>query len=234
MKVAVMQPYIFPYIGYFQLINEVDAFVFFDDVNFIKKGFINRNNILCNGESFQFSIPCKKISQNKRINQTEVDLTKKDISKLLLSIKQNYIKSPFFEEVYPLLEDFFSFYDKKLISQMAADSIILISKYLNLETSYKFSSEEHQNSIDLKSKDRIIAICKKEKANQYINPIGGVDLYSKKEFKKNNIDLKFIKSNAIKYKQFSDDFVPWLSIIDVIMFNSKNDIKQFLNNYKLV
>ena len=234
MKAAIMQPYLFPYIGYFQLINAVDTFVFFDDVNFIKKGFINRNNLLINRERTPFTISCKKISQNKFINQTEINFDLKEAAKLLHTIKLNYSKAPYFKEVYPLLEDFFSSNNKKFISEMAADSIMLVAKYLNINTTFKYSSISHHDSISLKGEDRIISICVKEKVNQYFNPIGGVDLYNKSKFKAYNIDLNFLKPNAISYKQFNNDFVPWLSIIDVLMFNSVNNVKQQLNNYDLL
>lgn len=234
MKVAIMQPYIFPYIGYFQLINIVDTFVFYDDVNFIKKGFINKNNLLLQGKRSPFTISCKKISQNKFINQTELNFDSKERSKLLLTIVQNYSKAPFFKNVYPILEDFFCSYNKKFISLMAADGIILVAKYLNINTSFKFSSKEHQESISLKAEERIIAICKKENADQYFNPIGGVKLYDKSNFSESNIYLNFLKSNSITYKQFNNDFVPWLSIIDLLMFNSKEEILIMLNDYELV
>ncbi|RKE97998.1 WbqC family protein [Ichthyenterobacterium magnum] len=234
MKVAIMQPYIFPYIGYFQLINAVDTFVFFDDVNFIKKGFINRNNLLIKGERSPFTISCKKISQNKFINKTELNFDSKEISKLLFTIKHNYNKAPYFKNIYPLLENFFCLDNKKTISVMAAESTMLVAKYLNLNTTFKYSSISHHDSISLKGENRIITICKKEKAIQYINPIGGVDLYEKPKFKVHNIDLNFLKPNAIPYKQFNNDFVPWLSIIDVLMFNSINSVKQLLNNYELL
>lgn len=234
MKAAIMQPYLFPYIGYFQLINAVDTFVFFDDVNFIKKGFINRNNLLINRERTPFTISCKKISQNKLINQTEINFDLKEVVKLLHTIKLNYSKAPYFKEVYPLLEDFFSSNNKKFISEMAADSIMLVSKYLNINTTFKYSSISHHDSISLKGEDRIISICVKEKVSQYFNPIGGFALYNKSKFKAQNIDLNFLKPNTMSYKQFNNDFVPWLSIIDVLMFNSVNDVKQQLNNYELL
>ncbi len=234
MKLAIMQPYIFPYIGYFQLVNAVDKFVFFDDVNFIKKGYINRNNILSNGKSYSFTISCKKISQNKLINETYLNFTLKEKSKLLSSLKQNYQKAPFFKEVYPVIEHFFSSYKGKTISEISADSVMLVAKYLNLKTSFSFSSVRHGESIKFKAAKRIITICEKENAEQYINPIGGVKLYDKTEFLNHGIDLRFIKSKPIVYKQFDGDFVPWLSIIDVMMFNSISDIKQLLNNYEFI
>jgi hypothetical protein len=104
---------------------------------------------------------------------------------------------------------------------------------LNITTPIVVSS-----SIDidhsLKSQNKVLSICNNQNANTYINSIGGVDLYDKTVFKNNNIDLKFIKSNSIIYEQFNNQFIPWLSIIDVMMFNSKEKIQEYLNNYTLI
>ena len=100
-SVAVMQPYVFPFIGYFQLINSVDHFVFYDDVNFMKKGWINRNRIVINKNDFQFTISLEKISQFRKIKEIKV----LSDNKLLKRIEQAYKKAPYFDEVYPLLKN---------------------------------------------------------------------------------------------------------------------------------
>ena len=236
MKIAIMQPYLFPYIGYFQLINAVDTFVFYDDVNFIKGGWINRNNILTNKKSTLFTVSLDSPSSFSLISETKIDLKKIDSfsTKFLKTISQSYKKAPFYEEVFPMLEVFFLLKKRLFISEMAIDSIVMISEYLGINTKFQRSSINHSATKELEKADRLISIAEKEGATTYINPIGGMELYSKKFFATNNIELHFIKADDIEYSQFKNDFVPWLSIIDVLMFNSKEDMQLLLNKFTLV
>lgn len=233
MKLAVMQPYIFPYIGYFQLINAVDTFVFYDDVNFIKQGWVNRNRILVNGNDFMFTVPLQKVSPNKLIlesyihKQTYIDW-KDD---LLATIVLNYKKAPEFEHVYEMLNTFLNL-DFNSISEMAMESIKMVSAFIGIQQKFLVSSETYKNK-GLEKQERLIAICKQEKANHYINMAGGKDLYNKEIFSKEGIKLDFIQSLPIEYKQFNNEFIPWLSIIDVLMFNKRACIKEMLDRYEL-
>lgn len=234
MNIGIMQPYIFPYIGYFQLVNAVDVFVFYDDVNFIKKGFINKNHILLNNQKFTFTISCKKISQNKKINEIELNFDTKERLKLVNNLKHCYKDAPYFDTVYPLLHDFFHSYQKQYVSDMAIDSIQFVSDFIGLGTQFVISSERFGDSQSLKKEHRLRSISQQLNASHYINPIGGIALYEKAYFDQQHIQLQFLKSRPIIYKQFTDDFVPWLSIIDVMMFNSKEQIKQILNEFDLI
>lgn len=229
-----MQPYIYPYIGYFQLINLVDVFVFYDDVNFIKRGYINRNYILNNNERKGFVVPCKKISQNKKINEVEVLFNYKNKQKFFNQLKHSYSKAPHFEEVYFLIERFLSNFTDEFVSQMAIGTVKTVCNYLGIKTKFKKSSELYSESAILKGVDRILHICKKELAQNYINPIGGRELYDKNVFNQEQIKLNFIKSNHIVYKQYDNNFIPFLSIIDVMMFNSIENIQTMLNDYELI
>jgi hypothetical protein len=232
-SLAVMQPYFFPYIGYFQLINEVDKFVFYDDVAFIKRGWINRNRILINGVSNYITVPCNNISQNKLINEVKHALNEKEIKKLLKKLQNTYSRAPFFKDVFPLIETVFNT-DSEFISDLAIESIINVSNYLNLDCEFKKSSENYSNQ-DLNAADRLIDICKIEGVNHYVNPIGGMELYSKRYFLEQKIRLDFLESQLTVYKQFSKEFVPGLSIIDLLMFNSVIDIKnELVINYNLI
>jgi hypothetical protein len=208
--------------------------VFYDDVNFIKKGFIHRNNLLFQNTKTRFTIPCKGISQNKKINEILIDSESPVLKKLQLSIKQHYKQAPYFNEVMPQLETFFGTVKSNLsIAQLAMESIKLVTGYLNLNTTFKVSSIDHADSLNLGREERLVAITKKEGGLYYVNSIGGQDLYTKGSFKKQGIDLYFLKSLPITYAQFDNEFVPWLSIIDVMMFNSKEKIKNFLTAYTL-
>lgn len=216
------------------MINAVDKFVFYDDVNFIKKGWINRNRILVNGKDYMFTVPIVKVSQNNLISesfiQKEVYVEWKN--KFLQTLELNYKKAPQFLDIYTLLRTYFegNFYT---ISEMAIESVRLVSEYLDLKTDYVLSSEAYNNR-GMERQERLIDICKQEGSNHYINALGGQELYKKEDFLKEGIRLDFIKTLPIDYKQFNNEFVPWLSIIDVLMFNSKEEAQEMLNKYELV
>lgn len=235
-KIAIMQPYIFPYIGYFQLLNAVDTFVFFNDVNYIKGGWINRNKILVNKKESLFTISLSNSSSFKTIEDTKIDLSKIEAFKIkwLRTISQSYVKAPYYRQVIPVLKDFLLSNNRQYISELAMDSVMWVSNYLGLNTNFQVSSLHHPESRGLDKSQRLITIINKEGAKEFINPIGGVDLYNKEEFNKSKIELQFIKSADLKYKQFDIDFVPSLSIIDVMMFNSIEEIQEMLNNFELL
>jgi WbqC-like protein family len=231
-KLAIMQPYLFPYIGYFQLINAVDKFVAYDDVAFIKQGWINRNNILVNGSPFLFTIPVKNISSYSLICETEVSYDIDWRSKLFKTIQESYRKAPYFKTAFQIIENTFAT-EERYISRIATKSILEIVRYLGLKTDLKESSASYLNS-GLSSQERVIDICRKELASQYINPIGGKELYSKDIFSSQGIQLNFIKARSIKYKQFNNSFVSSLSTIDILMFNSPSEINIMLQAYELL
>lgn len=227
-----MQPYIFPYIGYFQLIKAVDKFVLYDDVNFINRGWINRNRILVNGNDSMFTIPLKDASQNKLINEIAVNWDNNWKIKFLKTIEQSYKKAPFYTEILPIIEKSIEA-DEVQFSKIIEQNLRLICDYLNIKTEIISSSSIYQNA-DKKAQERILNICSQEEVNHYINPIGGIELYDKEEFAKENMQMNFIKSMPVEYKQFKNEFVPWLSVIDVLMFNSKEEIYKFLDKYELI
>lgn len=233
MKVAIMQPYIFPHIGYFQLINEVETFVFYDDVNFIKRGWINRNKILINGNKSLITFPCLKVSQNKEIREIEIDLSDIAYKNFLKTIYYSYKKAPFFDKVYSIIVECLES-DSKTISELAILSVQKTCNYLEIKTNLELSSQKYAHTKELGKAERLIEIVKENKATQYINAIGGQKLYTKEYFKSLGVDLFFLNPNTLTYKQFDNPFVPNLSIIDVMMFNSVEEVKLMLNNYELI
>lgn len=236
MKIAVMQPYFFPYIGYFQLVKAVDIFVFYDDVNFIKKGWVNRNRILINCADNLLTIPCIAASQNKQINEVNIDYDSKEFKKILPKIHHAYKNSsPNFQKVFPLIEQVFE-QNHESIAQFCQTGIELFSMYLEIETEFKVSSKNFADSKGLGKAERLISISKSLNSNEYINAQGGKELYSKEEFEAQGIYLKFLepKISNIQYIQGKcNNFTPNLSIIDVLMFNSKEKISEMLNMYTL-
>ena len=232
MKVAVMQPYFFPYLGYWQMLNAVDKFVILDDVNYIKRGYINSNSILINGMPHKFTIPLDKPSQNKLINETKLNFPNEQKADFLKMIQLSYKKAPQFSTVYPMIEQII-YSDIFDLTDFIADSFLLVKNYLGIKTDILISSKIHKNN-NLRAESRIIEINKQLHSNTYINAIGGQQLYNADDFSKEGIVLKFIKMNPVIYKQYNNEFVPNLSFIDVLMFNDINNIKRMLQEYILI
>ncbi|MBE6062867.1 MAG: hypothetical protein E7207_04745 [Clostridium butyricum] len=233
MKIGIMQPYLFPYIGYFQLIKSVDKFVVCDDVQYIKQGWINRNRILINGQPKLFVFSLKKGHQALKINERYFGSNfKSEKDKFLKTIKYSYKRAPYYNKVISLLLDILNCDIDIDISKYICNSLKILCGVFNINTKFLISSQITKDN-KLKCQDKVIDIVKKLDGDVYINSIGGKKLYSKENFKNNNIDLFFVKNNNIRYKQYEDEFVPNLSIIDVMMFNSIEKIKGMLNEYIL-
>jgi hypothetical protein len=233
-KVAIMQPYIFPYLGYFQLIKAADKFVVYDDVTFIKQGWINRNYILLNKKKHLFTFPLENSSSNSIIKNVLISARPANWEgKLLATIKQAYLKAPQFENIFPIIRSIFDDILSQSVSLIATKAITEIFEYLNVPFYIEQTSSVYKNA-QLKGSDRILDICIKENATQYINAIGGTELYSKDLFSSKGIDLNFIKPVLNEYPQFGNQFIPGLSIIDVLMFNKPDDVAKMLNAYEVV
>jgi WbqC-like protein family len=233
MTIAIMQPYLFPYIGYFQLIHTADKFVFYDDVNFIKQGWVNRNRILQASQPIFFTLPVKKISSYTKICDTKIDVKSFPLwkSKFLKTLQYNYSKAPYFKIAFDVIESVLAI-DSLTINDFAKKSVVGILDYIGIITSIIPSSSIYNNQI-LSAQERVMDICKKENAIHYINVSGGVALYNTSDFENNGIKLSFIKSKVPVYKQFTDTFHSGLSIIDVLMFCSKEQILSMMDDYTL-
>lgn len=231
MKLGIMQPYFFPYLGYWQLISAVDKYVVYDDVTYIKGGWINRNNILVNKQLHLLTLPLENASSFKNINEISITSKISEKEKLLKTIEMAYMKAPFFNEIYPIINKLIM--GNNNIALLNYNAILEITKYLNIKTEILLSSEiEKDNS--LKAEKKVIHINKILGSDIYINAIGGQELYDRKMFKQNGLNLFFLKMREIKYEQFKNDFVPNLSIIDVLMFNNKEEVAEMLNEYQLL
>lgn len=227
-----MQPYFLPYIGYFQLIEAVDVFVVYDNIKYTKKGWINRNRMLRDGSNFTFSIALKADSDYKDIRERELAASFQP-RKLLQQFAESYRRAPYFAEVMKLLSDTI-LYPQVNLFQYVEHSIHAVCRHLDIQTEVRVSSEipiDHS----LKGKDKVVALCKALGASTYINPIGGVELYTKEEFASRGVDLQFLRTHPMEYSQLGREFVPMLSIADVLMFNHRLKIKkQLLPSYDLI
>jgi hypothetical protein len=219
MILGIMQPYFLPYLGYFQLMNAVDIFVYYDDVTFIKQGWINRNYISLDGKDYRFTLELKGASSYKMINEIEIG---KNRNKLYKTFTQAYSKAPYYKEVDWLLYHIFHSEEDNLFRYIL-QTHKQIFDYLGIKIECLVSSEIEKDCT-LKGKTKVLDICKRLGATTYLNAIGGKELYSKGEFEQNGINLYFLHP--------SDD-LPKRSIIDVLMNYSKEEIRIMLKNYTL-
>ncbi|MBK7357393.1 WbqC family protein [Propionivibrio sp.] len=231
MKLAVMQPYFFPYIGYFQLMAAVDRLVILDDVNFIKQGWINRNRILVSCCPTLFSLPIRHASSFVPVYATRLVSSPIGRRKFLKTVEQAYRKAPQFEHIYRLVSEV---YDPNIefVGQLALNSILAVAQLLGVSTEIVATSRLYGNR-ELKAEERILDICRREKATEYFNLSGGRLLYKHKSFDDAGIKLRFLQPRQTAYRQLDCPFVPSLSIIDVMMFNEPSSVREMLNHFEL-
>lgn len=229
MKLGIMQPYFMPYIGYFQLMKAVDKYVVYDDVNYIKGGWANRNHILINGEKEMFTVTLQKASQNKLFNEIVIG---DDFKKLMKTLQMNYSRAINFDQTMVLMERIISFPNKQL-AVFIANSFREILSYLSVETEILMSSEIPKDN-SLRGKDKIIQICEILGADTYYNAVGGKNLYDQEEFREHGITLNFVDSLPQVYSQLhTREFVSGLSMVDVLMNNTKNEVNRLLDSFQL-
>lgn len=232
-RIAIMQPYFLPYLGYFQLIKAVNIFVVYDNIKYTKKGWINRNRILLDGKDALFTIPLAGSSDFLPVNQKHIasDYDSKKV-KMLARIRYAYKKAPYFASVFPVIERIFN-YNSRNLFDFIFYSIRVILELLDINTTLVVSSTlliDHQ----YKGVNKVLAICNSLHADTYINPIGGIRLYTGKEFKDCGINLYFHYMNIVPYAQASGTFISHLSIIDVLMYNSPEQVNKMLEQYTLI
>ncbi len=232
MKIAIMQPYFLPYIGYFQLVGSVDLFIVYDNIKYTKKGWINRNRFLRDGTDCIFTVPLRKDSDLLDVRDRAV-APGFDRDKLVNQLREAYRRAPNYGHAFPSIERWIRSPRENLFEYIR-DSIDGVCKYIGIGTRIVPSSSF---SIDpsLKAEDRVLALCSAAGASVYVNAIGGQSLYSRESFGGHGIQLQFLKTNTIEYPQFGNPFVPSLSIIDVMMFNTVGRIGEFIDTgYELV
>ncbi len=252
MKIAGNQSYFFPYIGYFQLINAVDKFIISDNLSFVNKGWVNRNKILVkNTGTIMVTVPLKNRNSCSKICDIKIDDQNGSLywrKKLCKTIYVNYRQAHMFDAIFPFLEALIN-YPTEFLSELNTHAIESICNYLNINTIIENDPNKYRhieellfdskyisdNYGDLESKIvRVLEICKYEKADMLFNLIGGSSLYSKDIFKKYNIDINFLKMGDITYKQNGGSFFPKLSIIDVLMYNPIERIREMLGDFELL
>ena len=229
MKLAIMQPYFMPYIGYFQTMAAVDTYVVYDDVQYIKGGWVAHNYLMINGEKRMFSINLRGASPNKLFNEVEIG---DDFRKFERLLQLNYGKAPFFGEVMPVLHGIFQFPDRNL-ARFLCNSYRVMLHWLGVDNRIILSSEVEKD-CSLRGADKVLDICRSLGADTYYNAIGGQQLYDKQFFANQGVELYFVKTDGIIYQQFGNPFESNLSIIDVLMHNGKEETRKLLQEYSLV
>lgn len=231
MTLGIMQPYFLPYIGYWQLLAMVDRFVVYDNIQYTKKGWINRNRFLRDGTDAYFTVPLKKASDYLNVSEREL-ADDFDRDKLLRSLAGSYRRAPHFDTVFPVVERIVQAPMLNLFAYLQ-NSLTEMAGFLEIRTPMVVSS-----TIDidhaLHSEDKVLALCRAMGADRYLNPIGGQALYSQAAFAAHSIRLEFLRTRPIEYSQGSGVFVPNLSIVDVLMFNSKETVRTMLSEADVI
>jgi WbqC-like protein family len=230
MIVGLMQPYFFPYIGYFQLIAATDVFVFHDDVQYPKGGWINRNYILNHGRRYRITFPVLKAAHDRRINERFYEPGETSRARLLRQIEGAYRQAPRFRQVYPLLVEIINF-DENNVSSFNINLIRKISEYLRIRTNFMISSELFKDD-SLTGQDRVVEICRRLGATRYVNPIGGRNLYAAGNFRSKNIELDFLEPEVLNAAHALAGLP--LSIIDSLMCASDEAMAAELKGYRIV
>jgi hypothetical protein len=223
MRVAIMQPYLLPYIGYYQLAGAVDAFVVYDDVKYTKKGWINRNRMLVNGADTMFSLPLSRGGDHLEVRERAIDPSFEPHT-LLARFRGAYGRAPHFAETFALLERALGSPSRALFDVLL-HSLCCVLPHLGIATPLRVSSTLGVDRA-LRGQDRVLATCEALGATRYLNPIGGTTLYDRDAFAARGIELVFLQARPFEYLQAGAAFVPWLSIVDVLMFNSVERVRE--------
>ena len=231
-SLAIMQPYFFPYLGYWQLIKAVDKFVLYDDVNYIKSGWVNRNRILINSKPKYITVPLQQLSSSKMISEMELEPLSNWREKLLKTIFLVYGRAPHFSTVFPVIESLVK-YETSSLSAYLIYQIKALSKLLEINTQITISSATYKNNA-LSGQARVLDICKRECALTYVNAPGGRQLYDPDLFGQHHIIVRFLSMRTVSYAQRAKEFTPNLSIIDVLMENGFSQVAGYLNEFDLL
>ena len=230
MILAANQPYYLPYIGYWQLIRTADIFLIGDDYQYKTRSWISRNRILLQGKPAWFGIEIGKASSSRLC--TELHMAPVNWKKKQDILYNAYHKAPYYREGIRLMEEIRDC-DKTILSEFLLHSIRTVCRYLQISTPIARTSDLEGNRA-YRREERIYDMCHRLGADTYINPIGGMEIYDFAGFREQGIALKFLRADEIVYKQFDDQFVPNLSILDLVMFNSREEVITMLDRYKLI
>ena len=230
---SIMQPTYLPWLGYFDLIDRADVFVFYDDVQVVKRSWGVRNKVkTANGPVF-LSVP---IDKDKHRNErtffnAQLDYSQNWVEKHLETFRLNYKKASFFEEIFSLLENEL-IKKPKFLAELNISLIKAIIKFLELNTELRISSE--MNNLSGKKENRLIQICERIDADKYLSPQGSSQYIEAEkpggEFSETEIDLYYQNFVHPTYPQLWGDFVSHLPIVDVLMNCGKEETLRLMRS----
>lgn len=237
MKIGIMQPYFFPYIGYFQLIKSTDCWVVFDTPQYISKGWINRNRILHPDQlkEWQYiTVPTQKHKLNEKINQVIINENIRWRERIMGQLTSYKKKAPYYSDVMDLIAEVLAYKTKKM-SSFLINSLDQTCQFLGLNLNYTVLSEMELNIVNVEHPGQwALRISSSLRADEYINPPSGYTIFDHSEFIENDIKLSFLKPSLSTYVQRRGGFIPALSIIDVMMWNDVPAIQEMLNDYEIL
>ncbi|MGZ8933272.1 MAG: WbqC family protein [Methylobacter sp.] len=234
MKLAIMQPYFFPYMGYWQLIHAADCFVLFDDVQYIRRGWINRNRILKPGGGWQYIlVPLKKHDLTESIKNVQAHPDKKWKELIIAQLAHYKKKACYFDEINQMVREILFSNNEHYIAAINFAIIKKLCTYLNIKKELIVSSKQNFDYANVgDAGEWALRIAEQMGAAEYINPAAGAKLFNREKFSSSNIKLSFLKFQEIVYSQ-RGVFEPSLSIIDVLMFNGIEGTKEILKSYSI-
>lgn len=223
-----------PYLGYFSLINHVDKFILFDTPQFIRHGWIERNQILkLNEGSFYIKVPLKKHSRGVAIKDVEINNNIEWSKKIIAQLEHYRKRAPYYTEVLKILNAIFEANFSNIVD-VNYRSLQIICDYLEINTPIMIWSDMEVQIEEVKTPDEwALNICKALNADSYINPPGGKSFFDRSKYDKNGVELKFLEYRPVPYKQIQEEFVPNMSILDALMFCSPKQVKGMLNSFNL-
>jgi len=236
MKLAIMQPYFFPYLGYFSLIKNTDKFILLDSVQFIYHGWVERNRILKQNNGWLYiKVPLIRHSQKTLIKDIKIDNGQNWKQKIFSQLHHYKKISPFYFKVMKIVEKIFE-KDYNDIVSLNKETIIVICKYLDIDREIPIFSKMNLSIEIPKAADEwALNICNSlSNISEYWNPPGGQSFFDISKYEKAGIKLKFHKIILNPYEQKREIFEPGLSIIDALMFNSPEKVNRILEQYELI
>ncbi|MFC4274307.1 WbqC family protein [Achromobacter aloeverae] len=232
MRLAIMQPYFLPYLGYWQLLVAADRFVIYDNVNYIKGGWVNRNRVLISGLPGYITVPLHQATPYKQIIETQVQAGTHWRDKMCKTLENCYRRAPYFAESFPVLERIIRHPEANLASYLS-NQLSIVADHLDLPASIVLASDVHPMGTTT-GEARVLEICAREGASHYVNSVGGMALYDTGTFRSHGIELQFLKSRGSPYPQRAKPFTPHLSIADVLMEVGKEGAQRLLREYDLI
>ncbi len=233
MKLAIMQPYFFPYIGYFSLMDYADRFIFFDTPQYISKGWVNRNRILTfDGDVTYITVPIKKVPRSTAIKEIVIDNEKNWREKIYGQLTAYKKKAPEYKKTMEFVKNILDNFNGKYLSELNIYATKKIAMAMGIECEFDTFSKMEVNMGEVNAPDEwALEISKALKADIYVNPPGGIEFFEQDKYDANHIELKFLKNHLKPYIQRIGRWEPGLSIIDVMMFCKMEEIRKMIKDY---